>query len=727
MSDKYYPLGLRRDKNLIDLENRVSGLNNLLNNLGSGDNFISEDLDCIRGLKTEAVQANNLYELAGFNTELTYANGETVSTDKFLIRIKDKIENVKSITGDIPAYNGGLGLKATFVPSTYINQANINSAGNTLFNIDSSLKSEIYWENGYFYYDNTIEENFPDNYGGIFWEGYYSPEFTSGNYRNIAVETDGLLIFECDTNSNGVWNKLISVYANNRTVNATSDTVDANTITISSGDLIYVSANDYLNQNTSIVVESITGTTLQLSNNITVSNGDPIEFCKQLGNTVTTSVARFPIDEPGRMFKIRVSYWYPNTAGSLDHKTARFYVSTGGLPFWYLYDTLPSNSYSNLEIRSLLDNAITPTQKTLGGNTSAEYNNFYSQNIFNNSYTPKSSLAQIITEGPASIAMYANTRVLYCNLTSYSIEPGNYIVPTSNIGLIIYPNTQVKSSLNGYENRYKLSTNIFQTTGSRTVNFIDHKGLIGWYYANVVGSNVTISSTTGLQNNFIVITEATSNTDFIRITSIANTTQFSVSSNLVYSNGVSLNNNSIIYVYADRGLIDFSKDVFCSGVFGALTIANSAAGSNVINVSNTTGIVNGQVVQYAGYISNNATVTNVNANGEIQLSGTGTVLQTIYSGATITIAPAGTTINKEPCVIPLNNAPPFIGSVDGLQTYNGRGIKPAASVSGQFKVETYNLKLSVNTADITATSGTLYYNKKVKLNNNSYYILGSNT
>ena len=51
----YKRIGLRRERNLSDLSNPISALNNIIGPLADIDaTFINEDLDCIRGLSNTA-------------------------------------------------------------------------------------------------------------------------------------------------------------------------------------------------------------------------------------------------------------------------------------------------------------------------------------------------------------------------------------------------------------------------------------------------------------------------------------------------------------------------------------------------------------------------------------------------------------------------------------------------------------------------------------------------
>ena len=57
----YKRIGLRRERNLSDLSNPISALNNIIGPLAdiTDATFINEDLDCIRGLSNTGISTND--------------------------------------------------------------------------------------------------------------------------------------------------------------------------------------------------------------------------------------------------------------------------------------------------------------------------------------------------------------------------------------------------------------------------------------------------------------------------------------------------------------------------------------------------------------------------------------------------------------------------------------------------------------------------------------------
>jgi len=708
MTRKYQTIGLRRDFNLSDLQNRVTGLNNLLDDFQGVGTFVSEDLDAIRGLRGTRIDSEILSDLANFTVRITNPNG-SISVGDPLVTLKDRVDNARVYTGEIPAYAGGQGLKARFIPSSDINSGNTNSSGSDIFNFSNTQIQEVFWENGYFNFLGNIEESFEDEYGGIQWEGYFSPSLFDPSV-SVFIRTTGLMMFEFDLNDDGNWQQLASIYAPQRPITATSS--NNNIVDIISSDIKYVAEGDIVNGNDSIVVESVNifNNTITTSSPLSISSNTVINVSKIVGETETDSRILLPSVEPGKFHKIRLSFWFPDNGQGAQTKTLDLrYIGTQ-LLYPYLYEDTPLNP-TDLEVRTFLQNILTPYTTSIGDIT--QYRSFFTEKPFRSDYTPKSSLSDV-SNGTTTISFTANTNVI--TNASANAQTGNYIVPTGSSGNQIEKETQVKGFIASTV-RY-LNKN-FANTSTQEVMFIDHNGFVDWHFANSSGNVVSVASTDLLSTNNIVITSNTTSNSFIKITEITDNTTFRTSTDL------NLANNSVILIYQDRGLIDKSKDFFCAGVFG-VSLANTVSSGNTIVVTDTTGVLQDQVVQLEGLIIDGTTITSVNSTSKaITLSGTNPILGEIIAGSTITIAPSGTSINKEQCVIPLDTAPPFIGTELGLNT-NGKGIKSTSSV-GVFTVSTNLLTFNTSSNNITASVLSPTFNRRVSLNGGNYYILATDT
>ena len=154
-------------------------------------------------------------------------------------------------------------------------------------------------------------------------------------------------------------------------------------------------------------------------------------------------------------------------------------------------------------------------------------------------------------------------------------------------------------------------------------------------------------------------------------------------------------------------------------------MASQAAVGNTLSVSSSAGIVIGQVVQYADAIPAGTTVTGISGT-TINLSAN--ILYIIPINSTITFTPAGTTLNKEICIIPFDTAPPFEGTPAGLKTV-GRGVKSTAVAN--FQVVSGDLTIITNASNITNVTSAATYNRKLAIknsaDNNTYYVFSTNT
>jgi hypothetical protein len=712
-SKKYTNLGLRRDKNLSDVGNPTASLNNLLNNLVNDDTktFISEDLDAIRGLQNTSITPTKLSDLANIRIQYSTQVGDTIQDVLVtpLVTLKDRIDNSKSVTGDTPAIAGGLGLLARFVPSTNINAGSAASTGDTIFTTNASQVQEVFWELGTFSFPGYIDNSFVDQYGGIQWTGYFSPQ-PRDSAPNIFVATTGLVIFEVDPNENGNWQTLLSFYAANRTVNITAGS-GSTSITLGSGQGKFVGVGDYFTTSTNLVT-AVSGDVVTLS---TAYTGGTITVSKQVGKDVTSGYATMPPVEIGNQLKIRISYWYPNTGLEIADKTLYFDYLGGRLPFQRLYATKPSQSLGPFEIRQFLQDAVTPYQPNVGLSGTGNYKNLFVNSSLISNYFPKSSLAEIRKAGPVAIACTSTNNLISSGSDLSGVEVGNIIVPAvARASTLITSTIQIKDTINS---NIKVLTSNIGNTITDTVNFVDHRGFIGWYYATSAGTTVTLpaNTTAGLRTGFIVITPTSGAADYRYITSLG-------ASTFVTDAALGLTGEQVIYVYSDRSLIDTSKDVYCAGVFGQVLDTTTNAGTNTLAMRNVSGVAIGQVIQYSGSIPDGTTVSNIVGN-TITLSTP--LINLIKGSSTIVFAPAGTGVNKEACVIPLDTAPPFIGVPTGLSS-GGKGIRAIAG-NPSFTVVANNLSAVVNASTDVKSFTTSTFDKTVIITSGgvAYSILGT--
>ena len=132
MARKYLKFGLRADKNLSDMTDKNSALNNILNDIASATStegtllgFTKDDISALVGLSETGLGQDTVLDQSGLPIPLTRLAGTSVLTQNSVgddipveprVTIQDKINIHKNVMGDPPFANGGTGPDATFIP-----------------------------------------------------------------------------------------------------------------------------------------------------------------------------------------------------------------------------------------------------------------------------------------------------------------------------------------------------------------------------------------------------------------------------------------------------------------------------------------------------------------------------------------------------------------------------------------------------------------------------------
>ena len=740
---KYRSYGVIRKNNLSDILDKKESLNNLLNNISgvdpsAGVTFISEDLDSIRGLKDTDINPADFTQLAG-STPFTYRVDELgnsipdaggspfLTVINPLIRIQDRFKLYRNVTEDPPVFASGRGPRAYFIPSAllpggtpitagglgpFVKGSTIN--GQLLNNLtDQRVKiSDDFWVLGEFSINDRIDPEFPDDFGGIMWEGYYIPN-PSTTIHTFSYETSGLFHVEFDRFGNGTWEVLKSIYAKVRNV-LVQTAITSTVITLQDGETRYVSVGDFLATNNAISITEVSATTITLSAAITVTAGQTLAFDMPIGSRNVSGI--YAINEildraETPQMKKRIFWWFPNTGNYFpDTKYLRNVIA--GLTtydYFYLNSQRASPIAAAGSIRNLLDTAITPVQDLL------DYQ-FKSRKTTTTLYMPKPFLNQI-TKGTSVISFEQGTRSATGIFST--TEVGNYVIPTAvaDIGTVIPKNTRVKDILNGDPASTARLVNIIWpvTRANYNVTFVDHVGLVDYFVITSVGNvnNILLSSgtTSKLKKDMFCVFNNTN--QFIRITEIISGTSFRTSVNLGLT-------NSYVYIYANSGIVDRSLDVFCIGVFGQVVAAQAALGATTIQLGSTAGVANGMIVQFGNSILPATTVVGFTAT-TITLSNPLAIA--INASETIIFAPAETNVNKEICVRPIDISPPFVGVPTGLDTSN-KGIR-SSQLSLNVKIEalTINGPVAAPTSIVSTVNLIENYDNKIDIFNSTLSII----
>jgi len=704
---KYVVFGLRRDRNLADVENPEVALNNLLNNIVNDPvgNFLSEDLDAIRGLQNTNINSSILSELSGITVEsssITELNGNLVivnSPVEPLLRLQDRLENAKIDTGEIPAIQGGDGLLARFISSADINSGTKSSTGDNIFNFNPEQTVEVFWESGYFNFPPFLDERFDDEYGGIQWTGYFVPELKDPA-AVLDIYTTGLFIFEIDPTETDSWQTISSIYSEDRILTTTESGSGLTQVTLDPEEIKFVAVGDYIDIQNEVRVDTVNASTsvITFSNPVNVNNNQLV-VTKILGETTTRSRVEMPPVEVGKQLKVRLSFWFPNNGEELLEKYLEIdYRGQGDiLRYTRLYSEKPSDILEEFEIRKFLLDAVSPSQNNVG--SSSNRKNVYLNNSLILSYSPEglTSLTAIRKQGPTSISFFDSSNIITGNMGS--VRDGNIVVPADPTNVSIDKIIRIKDTIG---TNTRVVDNNIGVTSTISVNFIEHRGFIGWYKATSADAVITLTlgDTANLSKGFLVITPT--NNSYIKVTEITSPTTFVTDTNL------ELVGTQIIYVYSDRSLVDKSKDVFCNGVFGKVLSVTATAGVNTLTVDSVDGVITGQYVQFDGIIPAATQVTNIQGN---VLTISNPILQEITASNTIVFVPeaAGGTINREGCIVPLDTAPPFVGTTVGLSS-NGRGIKSNPIISS-LTVSVDKLSANMSANNVTSTNDSIFNQK----------------
>ena len=236
------------------------------------------------------------------------------------------------------------------------------------------------------------------------------------------------------------------------------------------------------------------------------------------------------------------------------------------------------------------------------------------------------------------------------------------------------------------------------------VKFMDHRGFLDVQAGTSSGTSVTIDDTADLKVGTVVVAENNpAGTDYIRITEIVNIREFTTNIAL------GLSGLEQVYFYSDKGLRNNSLNNFCIGTVGKEIAVTAVPGDTVLTLNNVDGFGLNNVFQSRPYTeeidpTDTSTLTKIIAidpiNNTVTLNKPVQAGDDMVAGTTVVICPSNTTQDKEACVIPLNTAPPFVGTLDGLRTTDGTG----ATVGLQMTNASAILKVRDFVAENTTTT-----------------------
>ena len=509
-----------------------------------------------------------------------------------------------------------------------------------------------------------------------------------------------------------------NIYAEEIDVTAQNSVSNGSEIRVSEQDARHIAEEARVNPQTAsgVTVDSVNydpdtdAWTVELNGTISINAGD--QFTVSIANIFGSSAYR--LDYNFREIveyiprRIRFTLWFPGTQPvfykALDVNFDPPDRYAGNLPFWYLYSEVSEETGEGF--KDFFDNRVLQGGGTIGpadANSSTEYLEVSTISPLQVDYEPPATLLDI---GRAVYTYDKSQGSTVLTTTSTSRFTSNLEVGNIVVGPGVPLNTEIISIANN--SSVVLNTTVTEG-GQAEYAFIDHRGFVGVYDVTSSGSTVTLNAgnTLNLKEGMVVITQ--NNVSMIRILSITDNLNFETDTDLNIT-------DENIFVYYDRGIDNKSLDNFCQGVVGKEISGTVAAGATVLTLNNTDGLSTGLVVQATDYIDpNNTTIENING---LDITISNPTLSELTDGITIVFAPAGTTLNKEQCVIPLNTAPPFVGTDTGLATDKNVDIS-----NGTLNV----IALNANNASVTETIDTPAYDLEVEINiqGSPFKILGS--
>ena len=772
MPAKYQKFGLRRDKNLSDLENPTQALGNLIDNLGN-ETFLPPDLtSAIEGLRNTTLTAEDIQRTFGSVRTFTDNFGNETSFEP-LQTIEDNIRNFKVYLGNPPYSGGGDGIDAKFVPWAAMSSIwNASSSsqrkaftGDQLFNQSYIAPNKIapgiegpfdFWDNGIFIFGAKLydgpERAFTDTYGLVQWEGY-----APGGLR-FDMETTGLLKIEVDELDDGNWVFIKNIYNETRDnitlLGASYNSGDnVTTITLNdAADTIYICNEDILDisDGKEYTVENlnISDGTFTVEGDATTSSANTVNtyprtssFTFELGENQiieTGNDCRLPNTATNGLVKIRISYWFPNYGDGRLFPNKRFVDvdedGTDRIPYSNFYKEVPSDEPGIFTYEYFEENRLSKRNKFISprntDNPSAlsggvltdlrDQTPLEAGKLIYANYTPPTTFGSRYRGGAVAEYIGGDKFRTYSSFNSISV--GDWIVVEAFVNgqnrngvfTVLDTTRDEDERREVYVDADEIAdfiTNYGNITSDVYIHVWKVEGLIGFLNLESTGSsssastNFTMSNTVGqklswdnpvddLRNDYMigaisaavntsgtVSTPATSFSHFKKATKLSST---SVNADAItnYSDSYTPTATSgydwIAAVYSHAGLQDLSAESQCAGTYGKEVEATVTTSPAVVQLTDVSGISTGDYVQFgntsgstnyvSAYIPDGTTVTNVDTgNNRITLSNN--LSTAIPQNATLVFIennPNGDA--KEFCVLPLNTAPPFVGTDAGLRT-----------------------------------------------------------
>lgn len=704
MAQKLYKrTGLRRDRNLSDLGNATDSLNNLLNplaDISEDATFISDDLNCIRGISNTGITNTNYRSIADLTIEQTDLSGiDQVVTP--IQTLKNRVDILEITAGD-PRLNGGPGL----FPQYY---SSVNGDGYTDGNLvvgsgeelEFEEKLDIEWLSGNFEFGGKIRNKEVSNKGALVWEGFFVP--TESGVHAFGIESDGYyrLDFQ-DISYTGVGiNTYSTLIKSGITTTITADGSDSSDRinNISDSDKILVGTG-YTISGPNISADSFidsreNGVSYFLNPDAVTVNftGDTLTLFKDQLGVLETEQRCFTYGLSAyEKYYFKLTYFIPNSfteeQSDINHSLALKLsrpgddISTTIFPYTYLYPLdYDFSSFASGTFDEFAQQNLPKFGGSIGSTeTSANYVSVETSSKIIVNYTPPSSVSDSKNRTLSNVGLSTNSRIIGINNTD-GIEIGNYVFSVG--GSEVPDETRVESIL---PNDSIVLDTLPTANLNRTLDFFNHRGFVKKVTGSITGTTLTISSgdTNTLKTGMLVIGDGV--TQYTGITT--SSTQVTVSPSQTVGAGTTL------YFYQSKGLINESLTAFCPVAETRCLITNGiqGTGSTQLTVVSTAGVSAGWYV-YGSQFVNGTTITNVNNSTTITLSDA--TINALGDGANFTVS-SSTEEQKTLCCPPTDTSPPFDATSEGIDTSLSF---PSLNLAGTISFES----LSVGVSTVAST------------------------
>ena len=753
----YKRIGIRRDKNLSDVDDSKAALNNVLDGLATGVNqtFIAEDLNAIKNIFASGMTGEQ-YRLVGGS-----AIEETVSANINLaveprITYQNRLDQNRLFSG-IPRLNGGDGPIARYFDRDQIINAGSGAAALQVWE-GEPFTTDKFWEAGNFAWDRKIHPSAANVNGGVEWEGWFVPTRT-GKY-SFQVDSTGNQTFDFQDQSwSGTTSNHIGVAGTYKEYSRIGITSSLPIAAVSSGNVITLkNLSDIkhvgVGQSVGLTISNINSTasaplTVEGYDRTTgaialtppasgdavtgsISDSTNVDFTKGVNQSVYSDQEIDYVLTEYKPYRIRFRYFIPQVHdGSLADRNYDVNVKLidagnyANLRYTQLYDiNYDFSDEAKGDFNTYFDNSIRSGGGTIGaggpGQGTSNYVTVRTNKKIDIKYSPLGKTRSSSELSTLSLNTTANSPVINIDNTS-NIEIGNYVYDDTNkAGTVVIPEGTRIIDLNP-NSVIILSNNATATTSGTSLKFVDHRGFVKRIVANngSTTNDITIHSNydrTDIRKGMLIIGDNLSENN----TKINDVTTGTSQDIKISPTRGSISTNQVFYIYQSDGLINDGLTSFCQPTIDTTqnvcvsVTRDHNPGESELFVNSVDGITTGDsvlgfyfehqvtdgilvhttVVDSVDPSTNSFTIKKKLNDGTLE--GT-SVQKLIASGNNFTISGINylVTDDKSRCCPQKETSPPFQATEEGMQT------------TSEFKIlelSEGNIKFDALTATINETT-----------------------